>query len=144
MAAYPALGRAVALREYLQDALASGERAQREGWLAWTERSRLTAFRDLAQTLKRHREGVLTYMDTKLTNGLMEAVNGLPQLTKRIARDFRNFHYFRLAAYLKAGGLNLQAPHPPYPLETSKNQVLANVYKLPPARHQTIFVDVVA
>jgi hypothetical protein len=31
-------------------------------------------------------------------------------LAKRIARGFRNFHYFRLAAYLKAGGLNLQTP----------------------------------
>lgn len=30
--------------------------------------------------------------------------------TKRIARSFRNFHYFRLAAYHKAGGLNLQTP----------------------------------
>jgi transposase len=110
MAAYPALGRAVALREYLQDALASGEQAQLEGWLAWAERSRLTAFRDLARTLKRHRDGVLAYMETKLTNGLMEAINGLLQLAKRIARGFRNFHYFRLAAYLKAGGLNLQTP----------------------------------
>lgn len=108
MAAYPALGRAVVLRELLQDALASGERAQLEGWLAWAKRSRLTAFRDLARTLKRHRDGVLAYMETKLTNGLMEAVNGLLQLAKRIARGFRNFHYFRLAAYLKAGGLNLQ------------------------------------
>lgn len=108
MATYPALGRAVVLRELLQDALASGERAQLEGWLAWAERSRLTAFRDLARTLKRHRDGVWAYMETKLTNGLMEAVNGLLQLAKRIARGFRNFHYFRLAAYLKAGGLNLQ------------------------------------
>jgi transposase len=40
----------------------------------------------------------------------MEAVNGLLQLSERIARGFRNFHYFRLAAYFKAGGLNLQAP----------------------------------
>jgi transposase len=49
-------------------------------------------------------------MKTKLTNGLLEAINGLLQLAKRIARGFRNFHYFRLAAYLKAGGLNLQTP----------------------------------
>jgi hypothetical protein len=30
-------------------------------------------------------------------------------MAKRIARDF---HYFRIAAYLKAGHLNLQVPHP--------------------------------
>ena len=65
MGAYPALGHAVVLRELLQDALASGERAQLEGWLAWAERSRLTAFRDPARTLKRHRDGVLAYMEWK-------------------------------------------------------------------------------
>jgi hypothetical protein len=59
---------------------------------------------------KRHRDGGWSYMETTLTNGLMEAVNGLLQLAKRIARGFRNFHYFRLAALLKAGGLNLQTP----------------------------------
>lgn len=110
MATYPALGRAVALREFLQDALAGSDRSQLEAWLAWAQRSRLAAFRDLARTIKRHFNGILAYMETRLTNGVMEAINGLLQLAKRIARGFRNFHYFRLAAYLKAGGLNLQAP----------------------------------
>ena len=110
MTAYPVLGRAVALRELLQDALAGSDREQLEGWLAWAQRSRLAAFRDLARTIKRHFDGVLAYMETRLTNGVMEAINGLLQPAKRIARGFRNFHYFRLAAYLKAGGLNLQAP----------------------------------
>lgn len=68
------------------------------------------AFRDLARTLKRHRDGILAYIETKLTNGLMEAINGLVQLATRIARGFRNFHDFQLAAHLKAGRLNLQAP----------------------------------
>jgi len=110
MAAYPALGRAVVLREFLQDALAGSDRAQLEGWLAWAQRSRLAPFRDLARTIKRHFVGVLADMQTRLINGVMEAINGLLQLAKRIARGFRNFHYFRLAAYLKAGGLNLQTP----------------------------------
>ena len=110
MAAYPALGRAVALHELLQDALAGSDRSQLEAWLAWAQRSRLAAFRDLARTIKRHFNGILAYMETRLTNGVMEAINGLLQLAKRIARGFRNFYYFRLAAYLTAGGLNLQAP----------------------------------
>ena len=65
----------------------------------------MTAFRDLARTLKRYPDGVLAYIETKLANGVMEAVNGLLPLAKRIAR---NFHHFRLAAYLKAGRINLQ------------------------------------
>ena len=49
-------------------------------------------------------------MQTHLSNGVMKAINGLLQLAKRITCGFRNFYYFQLAAYLKAGGLNLQAP----------------------------------
>jgi len=107
MSAYPALGRAVALGEPLQDALASGERAQLEGWLAWAERPRLVPFRDLARSLKRHCDRSLATMETKLINGLVEAVNDLLLLAKRVDPNIR---YFRLAAYLKAGGNNLQAP----------------------------------
>ena len=36
-----------------------------------------------------------------------------PSSFRRVAPPcFRNFHYFRIAAYLKAGRLNLQIPHP--------------------------------
>jgi len=41
----------------------------------------------------------------------MEAVNGIFQLAKRMARGFRNFEYFRIATDLKAGGLQLDIPH---------------------------------
>lgn len=37
----------------------------------------------------------------------MEAINGLLQLATGTTRGFRNFHYFRLADYLKAGGNNI-------------------------------------
>jgi hypothetical protein len=104
------LGTHGGLREFLQDDLAGSDQSQLEAWLAWAQRSRLAAFRDLARTIKRHHDGVLAYMETRLTNGVMEAINGLLQLAKCIARGFRNFHHFRHAAHLKAGGLNLQAP----------------------------------
>ena len=78
--------------------------------LLLAQRSRMAGSRDLTRTRKRHRKGVWGYLETKLTNGLMEAVNGLLQLAERIACGFRNFHYFGLAAYLKAVGPNLQTP----------------------------------
>ena len=81
-------------------------------WLGWADRSRLEPFRKLSRTLKHHFHGILAYFETRLTNAAIEAVNGLLQMAKRIARGFRNFHYFRIAAYLKAGRLNLQIPHP--------------------------------
>ena len=79
---------------------------------SWADRSRLGRFRKLSRTLKEHFHGILAYLETRLTNAAIEAVNGLLQMAKRIARGFRIFHYFRIAAYLKAGRLNLQIPHP--------------------------------
>ena len=55
--------------------------------------------------------GILAYFDTKLTSGAIEAVNGIIQLAKRMARGFRNFVYFRTAAYLRVGQLNLYVPN---------------------------------
>lgn len=112
MRAYPALGRAIGLREALQDALASADLPCLQWWFGWADRSRLDPFRKLSSTLKDHLEGILTYWQTGLTNAAIEAVNGLLQLAKRIARGFRSFHYFRIAAYLKASHLNIEVPHP--------------------------------
>ena len=109
---YPTLGRAIALREALQEVLADGDLPSIRWWLGWADRSRLQPFRKLSRTLKEHFHGILAYLQTRLTNAAIEAVNSLLQMAKRIARGFRNFHYFRIAAYLKASRLNLQVPHP--------------------------------
>ena len=108
---YPKLGRALGLRDSLQDVLFVGEAAGLKWWCGWALRSRLAPFRKLAITIKTHWQGILAYMETRLTNAAMEAVNGILQLAKRMARGFRNFSYFRIAAYLKAGGLQLDIPH---------------------------------
>jgi transposase len=92
----------------LQDVLQSGDSASLQWWLGWAVRSRLDPFRKLSRTLKEHLAGIMAFMETRLTNAAIEAVNGILQLAKRMARGFRNFHYFRIAAYLKAGNLN---PH---------------------------------
>jgi transposase len=70
----------------------------------WAARSRLNPFRDLAKTVRQHWEGILAYFDTRLTSAAIEAV------AKRMARGFRNFVYFRTAAYHRAGQLNLAVP----------------------------------
>ena len=108
---YPVLGRALGLRESLQDVLAGGEVDELKWWCGWADRSRLLPFRKLSKTIKAHWEGILAFMETRLTNAAMEAVNGILQLAKRMARGFRNFHYFRIAAYLKAGALQLNIVH---------------------------------
>ena len=79
-------------------------------WCNWASRSRLKPFEQVAKSLKRHWDGIVAFMETRLTNAAMEAVNGILQLAKRMARGFRNFNYFRIMAYLKAGRLDLQIP----------------------------------
>jgi transposase len=108
---YPILGRAMGLRECLQDMLSMGGEEGLRHWCAWADRSRLAPFRKLSRTIKAHWQGIIAFMETRLTNAAMEAVNGILQIAKRMARGFRNFHYFRIAAYLKAGGLQLNVPH---------------------------------
>lgn len=64
----------------------------------------------LGRTLRQWREAFLAYFDTsRASNGGTEAVNGLIELHRRIARGFRNRDNYRLRMLLIAGGLTI--PH---------------------------------
>ena len=61
----------------------------------------------LGRTLKRWRAAFLAYFDTGgASNGGTEAINGLIELHRRIARGFRNRDNYRLRMLLIGGGLN--------------------------------------
>ena len=61
----------------------------------------------LGRTLKKWRTAFLGYFTTAgASNGGTEAVNGLIELHRRIARGFRNRDNYRLRMLLIAGGLN--------------------------------------
>jgi transposase len=56
--------------------------------------------------VKRWREALLAYFDTdRSSNGGTEAINGLIELHRRIARGFRNLKNYRLRMLLIGGGL---------------------------------------
>ena len=60
----------------------------------------------LGRTLRRWRSSFLAYFTTKRTNnGGTEAVNGIIELHRRLARGFRNRSNYRLRMLLAAGGL---------------------------------------
>jgi transposase len=62
----------------------------------------------LGKTLRRWKAAFLAYVDTGgASNGGTEAINGLIELHRRIARGFRNRDNYRLRMLLIAGGLNL-------------------------------------
>jgi len=62
----------------------------------------------LGRTLRQWSEAFLGYFDTGgASNGGTEAVNGLIELQRRVARGFRNYDNYRLRMLLIAGGLKL-------------------------------------
>lgn len=64
--------------------------------------------RRLGRTLKQWSGAFLNYFETSgANNGGTEAINGLVELHRRIARGFRNRENYRLRMPLIAGGLNL-------------------------------------
>lgn len=108
------LGRAMALRENLQDtwawpgAVSAGFHLQ--AWCSWAVRSRLAPFKKLAHTIKSHWEGILAYFPHRITSAAIESINGIIQTARRRARGFRNFENLKAISYWMAGHLNLQIP----------------------------------
>jgi transposase len=106
--AYKPIGRALALRSALQDVYCAPKEDGIEmlrWWCRWAARSRLEPFKKLAKTIRQFWNGIVSYFDSRLTQGAIEAINGIIQLAKRRARGFRNFLYLRTIAYWNTGKL---------------------------------------
>jgi transposase len=69
--------------------------------------SRIKELRDFGWTIKRHWEGILNIAGSKISNGILEALNGSVQTLKRQARGYRNTDNFITMIYLRLGKLNL-------------------------------------
>ncbi|MBG9791005.1 transposase, partial [Paenibacillus dendritiformis] len=48
-------------------------------WIGWAIRSQLPPMVSLARTIRQHEEGILRWFHSKMTNGLLEGINGLVQ-----------------------------------------------------------------
>ncbi len=82
----------------------------RKAWEAWYRsaiRCRLEPVKKVARMIKRHLEGIVTAVVTKVTNARAESINAGIQKVKYSARGFRNRKRFRNAIYFHLGGLDL-------------------------------------
>ena len=92
---------------YHQDTPAAG-RAIAETILATFATCPIPEIARLGRTLRQWREPLLGYFDTGgASNGGTEAINGLIELHRRVARGFRNAANYRLRMLLIGGGLRL-------------------------------------
>jgi len=71
-------------------------------WTGWASRSQLAPMVSLAKTVKEHEEGILRWFHSKMTNGLLEGMNGLVQAAKRRARGYRNVENLISMVYMTA------------------------------------------
>ena len=79
-------------------------------WDAWAIRSRIEPIKAAARTIRRHRDGILAWFDSRIANGLIEGINSLVQAAKAKARGYRNRETLKAVTYLIAGKLDLRLP----------------------------------
>lgn len=79
-------------------------------WYWWASHSRLEPITRLARTIKEHREGILNYARSKVSNGILEGLNSLFKAAAAKARGYRTVRNAVIAYYLVAGRFELGLP----------------------------------
>ncbi|MEY2153093.1 ISL3 family transposase [Rhodanobacter sp. 115] len=76
-----------------------------DGWIHWARRCRLTPFKRLAATIRKHREGILEHFRSGLSNGFAEGINGRIQAAKARARGYGTDRHLIVMSYLICANL---------------------------------------
>ncbi|MBA3808586.1 MAG: ISL3 family transposase [Solirubrobacterales bacterium] len=83
-------------------------------FISCATRSRLAPFTRLAQTITKHREGILAAVRLGITNARTEALNNKVRLITRRAYGFHSATAALALIMLTCGPINLQLPHEPH------------------------------
>jgi transposase len=106
--------RATHLRGVFQDLFACDSVEEAEPllkyWYFWATHSRIAPMIQAAKTIQKHWAGVLRWFTSRISNGVLEAINSLIQSAKAKARGFRNSRYLITMVYLIAGKLDFKLP----------------------------------
>ena len=100
----------LAFQELYDQSSAAAGASYLKAWYFWATHSRLPPMIDAARTVKRHRDGILRWFDSKIANGLIEGINSLVQAAKAKARGYRSSRNLKAMVYLLAGKLDLRLP----------------------------------
>lgn len=103
--------RAWAIKETLRQLWRYKSRAWAEKfwkrWYFWATHSRLAPVKKMANTLKTHLYGILTYSKHRITNATTEGINSQIETLRKAACGFRNKQRFRTVILFHLGGLDL-------------------------------------
>jgi len=111
----PTIGEAYRLKILFDDFWEMKNSQDAQGFLAFwcdlAKESKIFPFIRFANTVKAHWFGIVSYTNTKISNGILEGINSKIQLAKRRARGYANFNNFVNMVYLIAGKLKFNYPH---------------------------------
>ncbi len=111
---YPKLGEAYRLKELFNDFWYFPDFEEAVSFLTYwcdlVEDSAIVHFKKFVNTLNAHWTGVINYINSKISNGILEGINSKIQLAKRRARGFRNINNFINMIYFVAGKLKYDYP----------------------------------
>ncbi len=111
---YPKLGEGYRLVQLLKEFWDIKDKEEAEGYLAFwcdmAKESRIYPFVRVANTIKAHWSGIINYIESRITNGILEGINSKIQLVKKRARGYRNITNFINMIYFTCGKLTFDYP----------------------------------
>jgi transposase len=111
---YPRLGEAYRLKELFNDLWDMPDKPAAEAflrqWCAKVEAAKIPAFMKFANTVRGHWSGIVHFVESRITNGILESINSKIQLAKRRARGYRNIRNFINMIYFLCGKLKFDYP----------------------------------
>jgi transposase len=100
------------LREILNRKQINVVRAMLRQWCTNVMRSKVEPMKIVAKLIRNHLEGIVAWARSRMTNGFLEALNGLFQAAKRKARGYRRLSTIRTIIFLIAGKLDFRTLNP--------------------------------
>lgn len=96
------------------------EEAEKElnHWISWARRSRIDSFKELALKIKRHKEYILNFISTGISNARVEANNNKISLLVHRSFGFKNFR--NMVDLIMLVCSNLKVPLPNRPINVEK------------------------
>jgi transposase len=114
MEMFPKLGEGYRLTEMFKEFWEILDPQEAEAYLSyWCDfalEAGIDSFTKVVATIKAHWSGIIRYITSKITNGILEGINTKIQLAKKRARGYTNVTNFINMIYFTCGKLKLEYP----------------------------------
>lgn len=83
-------------------------------WYFWATHCRIEHIIEAAHTIKRHWNGVINWIDYKISNGILEGFNSIFQAAKTKARGYKKTNTIKTVIYILTGKFDFAKINPYY------------------------------